>query len=434
MSGSSRSGLAVGVFGAGAIGCWVGGWLALHDKEVRVTFVGRERLCKGLSSAGGMLVSDLRQEASVTERGVWLPSSEFTVTESPGPMSYMDVILVCVKCAQTKEAGLALCAFLPRNRPIVVVSLQNGVGNAEVLRSCLASMENVHVLAGMVGFNVVWKEGTTETKTKATKKGETGQEMAKKSVMWFHKSTDGQLHIERHASGSHTPVVSALQAAGIRIVTHSPAEMRAVMYGKLLINLINSVNALAGMPVAQMLRQRAYRAVFAAAMYEGLCVLKASGITAATIRLPPALTVRLLLLPDWLYGLVSGLAAKIDETTKSSMLQDLEGGRPTEIMFLNGEVLRLANLLENSQSLSFSAAAVRCPVNAKLVDLIQRAESANAADMRVGGVPSSPGLSGLELATVCQVPIPSLPLLYCKVAGLLVTSALVQRWVLQWLW
>jgi 2-dehydropantoate 2-reductase len=60
----------------------------------------------------------------------------------------------------------------------------------------------------------------------------------------------------------------------------------------------------------------------------------------------------------------------IDPLARTSMWEDLEAGRRTEIDYLNGEVVRLAESLGRT-----------APVNAKLVELIRGAESGRARGM-----------------------------------------------------
>ncbi len=73
-----------------------------------------------------------------------------SVATEPEAAREAALVLVTVKSAQTAEAGAALAAVLPPGA--VVVSLQNGVRNADILREALPGR---HVLAAMVPFNVI---------------------------------------------------------------------------------------------------------------------------------------------------------------------------------------------------------------------------------------------------------------------------------------
>jgi 2-dehydropantoate 2-reductase len=128
----------IAIFGAGAIGCFVGGRLAAGGADV--TLIGRARVMDEL--AEGLRVTELggRHEARVSP----------TVTTDAAAAAAADLVLVTVKSHQTVEAGAELGTVLPENT--VVVSLQNGVRNVDALRTALPGRQ---VLAAMVPFNVV---------------------------------------------------------------------------------------------------------------------------------------------------------------------------------------------------------------------------------------------------------------------------------------
>ena len=111
----------IAVFGAGAIGCFVGGRLAEHAD---VTLIGRPRVLDEL--AGGVRVTDL-DGADVTTRPA-------TATDAAAARD-AEVVLVTVKSAQTAEAAAALAPHLRADA--TVVSLQNGVRNARTLADAL---------------------------------------------------------------------------------------------------------------------------------------------------------------------------------------------------------------------------------------------------------------------------------------------------------
>ena len=88
---------------------------------------------------------------------------------------------------------------------------------------------------------------------------------------------------------------------------------------------------------------RDYRRVFAASQIEALEILKAAGITPAKLGpFPPNLLPHIIGAPDWIFRRMVLKVQKIDAKARSSMADDLAAGRPTEIDYLNGEVVRLA--------------------------------------------------------------------------------------------
>ena len=120
-------------------------------------------------------------------------------------------------------------------------------------------------------------------------------------------------------------------------------DMKAVLWGKLLINLNNALVALSGLPLATELADRRWRLILAGQIDEGLAAMKASGIAPARIGgLRPGLLPKLLRLPDWLFKLIARRMLAIDPQARSSMWDDLQRGQLTEIGELQGAVLRLA--------------------------------------------------------------------------------------------
>src|SRR5689334_25311873 len=141
--------------------------------------------------------------------------------------------------------------------------------------------------------------------------------------------------------------------------------MLGLAWGKLLINLNNAVNALSGHTLQDELKQRDYRRVFAASMREGLDLLARAEIEPATVGpIAPGVLPRIVDSPDWLFNNVFLRRWKIDSKARSSMADDLAAGRTTEVAYLNGELVRLAERLQRS-----------APVNRAIVELVHEAEA-----------------------------------------------------------
>lgn len=313
----------IAVMGAGSIGCYVGGRLAAAGADV--VLVGRGRMGEEIARHG-LRLSDYRG-------GSWpLPPDKVNFSTSLQAAAQAQLVLVTVKSAATEAAGEELARVLPPEA--VVVSLQNGIGNAQRLRRHLGEPL---VLAGMVPFNVLQRgEGR------------------------FHQGTEGDLEVEAHARLQ--PFLEDFRNAGLPLQPH--ADLLPVQWGKLLLNLNNPVNALSNLPLKAQLSQRAYRRCLALAQREGLALLQRAGIVPAQLTaLPPAWLPRVLALPDAVFRLVAQRMLAIDPLARSSMWEDLQAQRPTEVDWINGEIVRLA------QGLGLAA-----PVNARLVDLVHAAE------------------------------------------------------------
>ena len=91
--------------------------------------------------------------------------------------------------------------------------------------------------------------------------------------------------------------------------------------------------------------QRDYRRALAACVEEALNVAKHSGVSVGTFngRSPGAL-IKTLHLPNFAYRLVMQMIVKIDAKARSSMLDDLEAGRVSEIDYLQGEIVKRAQM------------------------------------------------------------------------------------------
>jgi 2-dehydropantoate 2-reductase len=217
----------------------------------------------------------------------------------------------------------------------MVVSFQNGVSNVDVLEQGLSG--RFEIARGMVPYNVAYLG-----------KGH------------FHKGVAGELYAAQR-EGTRS---LAEAAAGSRAAIKLSDDMLGIAWGKLLINLNNAVNALSGRTLQDELKRRDYRRVFAASMREGLELLKRAEIEPATVGpISPNVLPRIINAPDWLFNNLFLKKWKIDAKARSSMADDLAAGRKTEIDYLNGELVRLAERLQRD-----------APVNRAIVDLVHKAE------------------------------------------------------------
>jgi 2-dehydropantoate 2-reductase len=313
----------IAVAGAGSIGCFVGGMLA--DAGARVALLARPRVIQDIQGHGLRLTSFEGFERQIAP-------SQLTLSEDPKIFADAGVVLVTVKSADT--AGIA--DVIARHAPCdaVVISLQNGIGNTPVLRERLPGRI---VLAGMVPFNVV-----------APGAGR------------FHRATSGDIVIEQDDAGT----AQRLSVPGLTM--RATADIAGVQWGKLLVNLNNALNALADLPLRQQLAQRAWRRLFADQITEGLAALKAEGIRpVSTTPIPPSWLPHLLRLPDAVFAMLLGRTMEIDPEARSSMWEDLQRGRRTEIDYLQGVITEIADRRQ-----------LQVPLSRRIVALIKNAEAA----------------------------------------------------------
>ncbi|AZT83162.1 2-dehydropantoate 2-reductase [Marinobacter sp. NP-4(2019)] len=311
------------IFGAGSVGCYLGGRLLSADADV--IMVGRPGMQERLQT-NPLVVTDYKgfNFRSQIAENRYVCSAEAA--------KEADLVLVTVKSAATSEAGKQLAPWVPTGVP--VISLQNGISNASQLRE---AMPEATVLAGMVPFNVLQQQPGH-----------------------FHQGTEGHLMAELHPSLN--PALPWFEKAGLPLKPRTDIE--SVMWSKLLLNLNNPINALSGVPLLEELSQRDYRRCLALAQRETLQLLKAAGIpTVKLTSLPMNLIPPLMSTPDWLFTRLAKQMLTIDPVARSSMWEDLQAGRPTEIDWINGEVVKLAKRLGKD-----------APVNRKLVELMHERE------------------------------------------------------------
>ena len=288
------------IAGAGSIGFFIGGLLQLAGHKV--CYLARERMVQKIR-ADGLHLTDY------TGSDYTIESENLDLATEPQALSNADLILVTVKSSATREMA-ALIEKHAKNTA-TVISLQNGISNAQTLKKMLPDHE---VLAGMVPFNVAQMD-----------KGR------------FHRGTSGNIVIE---AGNENLA---------KLLTSNPLmfeqtdDIQSVQWGKLLINLNNAFNALSGLPLLDQLGDRNWRRIMADQMCEALKVYETAGINAKPPSPVPAwLIPHILRLPTPLFRIIAKQMLSIDPYARSSMWEDLQQGRKTEIGELQGKIIELA--------------------------------------------------------------------------------------------
>lgn len=312
----------IGVAGAGSIGCFAGGMLVAGGR--RIALLARPRVIAEIEAKG-------LRPTSFEGFDRTIDANVFTLSDNPSIFTDAGVVLVTVKSADTAD----MADIIARNAPpdVVVVSLQNGVGNVEVLRNCLPGRR---VLGGMVPFNVI-----------ALGEGR------------FHRATSGDIVIEQDDAGT----AEKLSVPGLNM--RPTDNIDGVQWGKLLVNLNNALNALADLPLRRQLAQRPWRRLFADQMAEGLVAMRAEGIRPVSpTPIPAGWMPPLLRLPDTIFEAMLGRTMKIDPEARSSMWEDLQRGRRTEVDYLQGVITAIAE-----------RRGLDAPLSHRIVALIRKAEA-----------------------------------------------------------
>jgi 2-dehydropantoate 2-reductase len=294
----------VAVVGAGAVGCFYGGMLARAGHAV--TLIGRAQHVQVFEREG------LRMQTLSFDEQVTVAAS----TEAAA-VAGADVVLFAVKSPDTATSGAQM---RPHLKPgALVVCLQNGVDNAERLRTVLPGVD--------VAAAVVY----------------VATEMAGPGHLRHHGR--GELVIE--PSPGSERLAQALVAAGVP--TELSDNVRGALWVKLILNCAyNALCALGKLPYGPLVARPGVREVMADVVAECRAVAAADGVT--------------------LPGDVDLAVRRIAETMPtqfSSTAQDLMRGKPTEIDHLNGHVVRRGATL-----------GVPTPANRVLWTLVKLAETA----------------------------------------------------------
>ena len=292
----------VAVVGAGAVGCYYGGMLARAGHDV--TLIGRPQHVEAIERQG------LRLETQTFDERIRVSaSSEGSAVRSA------QLVLLCVKSTDTESAAAAIKPHLAADA--LVLSLQNGVENADRLRAILPQ----DVLAAVVYI---------------------GTEMAGPGHVRHHGR--GELIIER--SRASDELAQALIAAGVP--TDISDNVRGALWAKLILNCAyNALSAITQLPYGRLVKGAGITAVMRDVVDECLAVAKADDVT--------------------IPGDVDAAIRKIAETVPgqySSTAQDLARGKPSEIDHLNGVIVRRGEAL-----------GVATPVNRLLHALVKLLES-----------------------------------------------------------
>ncbi|KAB7610284.1 2-dehydropantoate 2-reductase [Amylibacter sp. SFDW26] len=319
MSGISKP---VVMIGTGAIGCFTGCHWAASGMNIKL--LGRSKSINDLKRDGLRFTGNTNLSVA---------PDAIQVTDDVRCLENAHAIILAIKSTALAQTIQDIRQYAPVGIPIV--SLLNGLAPVRDLQKALPEFP---IVAGMVPYNVAWK-----------------------NTDHLHRSSAGNVALERC---EFTEKLASF-ADETDAVVHLYDDLRPIQYGKLLLNLINPVNALSGMALHKQMSKRGYRLIYAAALEEALHIYKAAGVEyQKTGPFPPALIVRMLRLPDILFNHTALRLQKIDKATLTSMASDYQAHKPTEIATINGEIIHLA-----------SAIGLDAPVNKALIRLIETAQT-----------------------------------------------------------
>lgn len=284
------------VIGAGAMGGLFGAKLHLAGNEVVLYDIWREHV--DAINARGLLVEE------VDGRRERVPVK--AVSEPPRELTEAELILVEVKSYDTYGALTAVREWVPPGA--FVLSLQNGVGNLEVMRLALPDHERIIIGTTAQGSNVIEAGHVLRTGAGPTEIGDP-------------RPAPESDALER--------IAAAFCAAGIPM-TVAP-DVLPVVWAKLAANAaINPLTALTGLRNGDLPTAPGLPQIYRAIVNELVAVMDALGI--ARVK------------DD--YVAYAEFVMEATATSYSSMLQDIRNRRRTEIDAINGAVGRFGREVE----------------------------------------------------------------------------------------
>ncbi len=243
------------------------------------------------------VAENLRRDGIAAERDGVVTTTPVHATTAATDLAACDVVLVAVKAGATHDALAPLASVLRAGA--LVVSLQNGIDHVDVARAVLPG---ARVVAGPT------MQGATLIDTRSVRFAGSGETVIARDGLSDPRADD---------------VVAAFLTAGLR--ARAVDDATAILWDKLVRNCaINPLAALVG---------RTNGAV--ASDPELIGVARQLAAEAAAVALAEGVDVG----DPW--TLVEA-AAKATAANRSSMLQDIEAGRTTEIDAISGAVLRRA--------------------------------------------------------------------------------------------
>ena len=301
----------IAVMGAGAVGCYYGGMLARAGNDV-------------------VLIGRTQHVAAVRRDGLFMDTQTFQAhvpiqasTEASG-ICGAKLVLCCVKSTDTERAGTDMIPFL--EPAAIVLSLQNGVGNAERLQASIG-----HAVAPAVVY--------------------VATEMA------------GPGHVKHHGRGElvigpiadNRELVKLFSEAGVPMQISD--NVAGALWAKLILNCAyNALSAITRLPYGRLVQGEGVADLMRDVVRECLAVAAAEGVT----------------VPGDTWEAVQRIAQTM-AGQYSSTAHDLARHKPSEIDHLNGYVL-----------IKGKARGIPTPVNGALHTLVKLLEGRSVQEAGAG--------------------------------------------------
>jgi 2-dehydropantoate 2-reductase len=313
----------IGIIGPGAMGCLLAGRLVLSGNEVILLDHNQDR------------AEFINQKGLKVKGDIGPYPVKVQVTLNPEDLAGREVIINCVKAYDTLQVAKTL---QPIGQDPYFLTLQNGVGNVEILGKYLPKEK---VLAGITSHGATY---LGYGRVKYAGQGDT-----------FIGYGFSEILREPRADTCLQAFADVLTAAGFP--TRLVDKVDNLLWSKLLVNVgINALTALTRLPNGKLIEFPGTLAILEEAVREGMLVGKEKGI-------------------EFIYEDMPAQVKKVCRLTGpniSSMLQDVLKKKRTEIDFINGVIMKAGRHYQ-----------VPVPVNSLLTHLIKTVEA--SYDQTVAG-------------------------------------------------
>jgi 2-dehydropantoate 2-reductase len=297
----------IGIVGAGAMGSLFGGRLSQADQEVVLYDIYREHV--EAMRRDGLIIEDL----ATGKQEVCHPGA----TTEAGQLEEVEILVIFVKSAATEAVARQFSGIT--GGKTIAVTVQNGLGNEGILKEYF---------------------GEARTAAGVTSQGATFLRPGR-----IRHAGRGPTHLcmSDHNNRKLEGFVDALNRAGLQ--TDLEENIDDLIWSKLVINVgINALTALTGLPNGRLLDFPDCKALIADLVAEAVTVAEKKGLH-LTYTNP--------------LQMVYQVAEKTGGN-RSSMLQDFDRNRRSEVDFINGAIVREA-----------AALGMEVPVNRAVTRLVR---------------------------------------------------------------
>lgn len=292
----------IAVMGAGAVGCYYGGLLARAGHAV--VLIGRSQHVEAICRDGLFVETQSFQEHVPVE-----------ASTNANAVQGAKLVLCCVKSTDTERAAADMAPHLEPDA--LVLSLQNGVDNAERLQAllpCAVAPAVVYVATEMAGLGHVRHHGRGE--------------------------------LVLGPSAASQKLVDLFAEAGVPVQISD--NVTGALWAKLILNCAyNALSAITQLPYGRLVQGEGVEAVMRDVVEECLAVAQAEGVA----------------VPGEVWEDVQRIARTMC-CQLSSTAQDLARHKRSEIDYLNGHIVRRG-----------AARDIPTPVNRVLHTLVRLLES-----------------------------------------------------------